>query len=150
MVRDWMEAQSVQSQALQDTLKRLVNATERNVTPLKRVGEAEDDWRAKSLTEIRRETVRERTAWRCPRPPTSSRIDYWPGFVDAMATLLLVFVFLLSVFILAQFFLGQEVTSKDTVLSRLNAQLAELTDCCRWRRRARATCRKRSRPCRRT
>jgi chemotaxis protein MotB len=57
-----------------------------------------------------------------------SRIDYWPGFVDAMATLLLVFVFLLSVFILSQFFLGQEVTSKDTVLNRLNAQLAELTE----------------------
>jgi chemotaxis protein MotB len=57
-----------------------------------------------------------------------SRIDYWPGFVDAMATLLLVFVFLLSAFILAQFYLGQEVTSKDTVLSRLNAQIAELTE----------------------
>ncbi len=57
-----------------------------------------------------------------------SRIDYWPGFVDAMATLLLVFVFLLSVFILAQFFLGQEVTNKDTVLTRLNAQIAELTE----------------------
>jgi chemotaxis protein MotB len=57
-----------------------------------------------------------------------ARIDYWPGFVDAMATLLLVFVFLLSVFILAQFFLGQEVTSKDTVLNRLNAQIAELTE----------------------
>ena len=52
-------------------------------------------------------------------------INYWPGFVDAMATLLLVFVFLLSVFILAQFFLGQEVTNKDTVLTRLNAQIAE-------------------------
>lgn len=62
---------------------------------------------------------------RAKRP---SRIDYWPGFVDAMATLLLVFVFLLSVFILAQFFLGQEVTSKDTVLSRLNVQIAELTE----------------------
>jgi chemotaxis protein MotB len=58
----------------------------------------------------------------------SARIDYWPGFVDALATLLLVFVFLLSVFILAQFFLGQEVTSKDTVLTRLNAQIAELTE----------------------
>ena len=56
------------------------------------------------------------------------RIDYWPGFVDALATLLLVFVFLLSVFILAQFFLGQEVTNRDTVLTRLNAQIAELTD----------------------
>lgn len=57
-----------------------------------------------------------------------TRIDYWPGFVDAMATLLLVFVFLLSVFILAQYFLGQEVTSKDTVMTRLNAQIAELTE----------------------
>jgi hypothetical protein len=56
MVRDWMEAQSTQQQALQETLKRLANATERNVTPLKRVGEGDDDWRAKSLTEIRRET----------------------------------------------------------------------------------------------
>ena len=56
------------------------------------------------------------------------RIDYWPGFVDALATLLLVFVFLLSVFILSQFFLGQEVTNRDTVLNRLNAQIAELTE----------------------
>ncbi len=56
MVRDWMEAQSAQQQALQETLKRLANATERNVTPLKRIGEGDDDWRAKSLTEVRRET----------------------------------------------------------------------------------------------
>ena len=59
---------------------------------------------------------------------SQSRIDYWPGFVDALSTLLLVFVFLLSMFILSQFFLGQEVTSKDTVLNRLNAQIAELTE----------------------
>ena len=56
MVRDWMEAQSQQQQALQDTLKRLISATERNVTPLKRVAESDDDWRSKSVTEIRRET----------------------------------------------------------------------------------------------
>jgi hypothetical protein len=58
MVRDWMEAQSQQQQALQDTLKRLIHATERNVTPLKRerVAESDDDWRSKSVTEIRRET----------------------------------------------------------------------------------------------
>jgi len=55
MVRDWMEAQAVQQQVLQDTLKRIANATERTVTPLKRV-EPDDDWRAKSITEIRRET----------------------------------------------------------------------------------------------
>jgi hypothetical protein len=57
MVRDWMEAQSTQQQALQETLKRLTSVTERNVTPLKRMGEGDDDWRAKgSLTEVRRET----------------------------------------------------------------------------------------------
>jgi len=57
-----------------------------------------------------------------------ARTDYWPGFVDAMATLLLVFIFLLSVFFLAQFFLSQEITGKDTVLNRLNSQIAELTE----------------------
>jgi hypothetical protein len=57
MVRDWMESQSTQQQALQETLKRLTSATERNVTPLKRVGEGEDEWRAKgSVSEIRRDT----------------------------------------------------------------------------------------------
>ena len=55
------------------------------------------------------------------------RSDYWPGFVDVMATLLLVFIFLLSVFVLAQFFLSQEITGRDTVLNRLNAQIAELS-----------------------
>ncbi|PRD43948.1 hypothetical protein C5748_08875 [Phyllobacterium phragmitis] len=54
-------------------------------------------------------------------------IDYWPGFVDALSTLLLAIMFLLSVFVLAQFLLSQEVTSKDTVLNRLNSQINELT-----------------------
>jgi chemotaxis protein MotB len=54
--------------------------------------------------------------------------DYWPGFVDAMATLLLVVTFLLSLFMLAQFFLTQEASSKDTALRRLNDQIARLTE----------------------
>ena len=54
--------------------------------------------------------------------------DYWPGFVDAMATLLLVIIFLLSIFVLAQFFLSQEISGRDSVLNRLNAQIAELTE----------------------
>ncbi len=64
-----------------------------------------------------------------PRGRTGRRIggDYWPGFVDAMATLLLVMTFLLSVFMLAQYFVTQEASSKDTALQRLNAQIAELT-----------------------
>jgi chemotaxis protein MotB len=53
--------------------------------------------------------------------------DYWPGFVDALSTMLLVIIFLLSVFMLAQFFLSSEVTGKDTVLNRLNQQIQQLT-----------------------
>ena len=55
-------------------------------------------------------------------------VDYWPGFVDALSTLLLVIIFLLTVFMVAQFLLGREVTGKDTALQRLNAQIAELTE----------------------
>lgn len=57
-----------------------------------------------------------------------AEIDYWPGFVDALSTLLIGIVFLLSVFVLAQFFLSQEITGKDTALQRLEKQVAELTD----------------------
>src|SRR6202165_5025281 len=55
-------------------------------------------------------------------------VDYWPGFVDALSTLVLGIIFLLSVFVVVQFFLSQEVTSKDTALARLNAQIAQLTE----------------------
>lgn len=56
------------------------------------------------------------------------RIDYWPGFVDALSTLLLAIMFLLSVFVLAQFLLSQEISGKDAVLNRLNSQINELTE----------------------
>src|SRR4051794_5664354 len=55
-------------------------------------------------------------------------INYWPGFVDALSTLLLGVIFLLTVFAVVQFYLSQEVTGKDTALTRLNAQIAQLTD----------------------
>jgi chemotaxis protein MotB len=54
-------------------------------------------------------------------------VEYWPGFVDALSTLVLGIVFLLSTFVVVQFYLSQEVTGKDTALARLNAQIAELT-----------------------
>jgi len=54
-------------------------------------------------------------------------VNYWPGFVDALSTMLLVIIFLLSVFMLAQFFVSREVSSKDTALSKLNQQIEELT-----------------------
>eukprot|EP01037_Dinobryon_pediforme_P008221 gene8221-8305_t len=54
-------------------------------------------------------------------------IDYWPGFVDALSTMLLTIIFLLSVFMLAQFFLAREVSGKDQQLTKLNKQIDELT-----------------------
>ena len=55
-------------------------------------------------------------------------VDYWPGFVDALSTLVLAIVFLLTVFMVAQFFLSQQVTDKDTALQKLTRQISELTD----------------------
>jgi chemotaxis protein MotB len=55
-------------------------------------------------------------------------MNYWPGFVDALSTLLLAIIFLLSLFAIVQFYLSQEVTGKDTALSRLNLQIAQLTE----------------------
>jgi len=55
-------------------------------------------------------------------------VDYWPGFVDALSTLILGIIFLLTVFVVVQFVLSQEVTGKDTALSRLTARLSQLTE----------------------
>ena len=55
-------------------------------------------------------------------------VDYWPGFVDALSTLILGIIFLLTVFVVVQFVLSQEVTGKDTALARLSARIAQLTD----------------------
>lgn len=65
--------------------------------------------------------------------PNSRRIrgrapsgDYWPGFVDAMSSLLLVLIFLLTLFMLTQFVLSQLVSNKDNALQSLRSQIAEL------------------------
>ena len=55
-------------------------------------------------------------------------MNYWPGFVDALSTLILSVIFLLSVFVVVQFFMAQEVSGKDTALARLNAQIVQLTN----------------------
>src|SRR5919201_4446149 len=62
------------------------------------------------------------------RARRDSGMNYWPGFVDALSTLILGIIFLLTVFVVVQFYLTQEVTGKDTALSRLNAQIAQLTE----------------------
>ena len=59
---------------------------------------------------------------------SDSGMNYWPGFVDALSTLILSIIFILTVFVVVQFYLQQEVAGKDTALSRLTAQIAQLTE----------------------
>jgi chemotaxis protein MotB len=54
-------------------------------------------------------------------------VDYWPGFVDALSTLLMSIMFLLTVFVIGQFILSREISGRDEVLNRLNSQVNELT-----------------------
>ncbi|MDQ2955144.1 MAG: peptidoglycan -binding protein [Pseudomonadota bacterium] len=55
-------------------------------------------------------------------------VDYWPGFVDALSTLVLGVIFLLTVFAVVQFYQAQEMSGKDTALQRLTAQIAQLSE----------------------
>ena len=54
--------------------------------------------------------------------------DIWPGFVDVLSGLLLVFIFLLVVFGLVQFFLTQSLTVQGSALQKLQRQVTELAD----------------------
>ena len=51
--------------------------------------------------------------------------DIWPGFVDALASLLMVVIFLLMVFALAQHFLSDALSGRDEALAAASAQAAE-------------------------
>jgi len=55
-------------------------------------------------------------------------LNPWPGYVDALSTLLMVIIFVLLVFVLAQAFLSVALSGRDRALDRLNQQVAELTD----------------------
>ena len=60
------------------------------------------------------------------RAPRGDHI--WPGFVDALATLLLVIIFVLAVFMITFFFLSQALSGRDEALERLNRQLVEIAE----------------------
>jgi chemotaxis protein MotB len=62
--------------------------------------------------------------------------NIWPGFVDALGTLLLVILFLLLVFIMAQFFLGEALSGRDQALKRLEGRVSELSELLALERRA--------------
>jgi chemotaxis protein MotB len=55
-------------------------------------------------------------------------LSAWPGYVDALSTLLMVIIFVLLVFVLAQGFLSVVLTGRDKQLDRVNRQLAEVSD----------------------
>jgi len=57
-----------------------------------------------------------------------NRADIWPGFVDALATLLMVIIFLLMIFVIAQSFLNDALSGRDQALDRLRNQVSELAD----------------------
>ncbi len=54
--------------------------------------------------------------------------DIWPGFVDALASLLMVIIFLLMIFVLAQFLLREAISGRDAALVKLQSQIVELAD----------------------
>ena len=55
-------------------------------------------------------------------------IDIWPGFVDALAQLLMVIIFILLVFTAGQFFLADALTGRDKALKELQQQVSQLSD----------------------
>ena len=62
------------------------------------------------------------------RRGAADELNPWPGYVDALSTLLMVIIFVLLVFVLAQAFLSVALTGRDRALDRLNRQVAELTE----------------------
>jgi chemotaxis protein MotB len=62
--------------------------------------------------------------------------DVWPGYVDALTSLLRAITFLLTVFVLAQFFLGQALSGREKALQKLSQEVAALSEQLAGERRA--------------
>jgi chemotaxis protein MotB len=62
------------------------------------------------------------------RNRTRRSADIWPGFVDAISTLLLVLIFLLTIFISSEFLLSKLLSTKDDALDNLNMQIYQLSE----------------------
>ena len=71
-----------------------------------------------------------------PRNSRRSSIDIWPGFVDALAQLLMVIIFILLVFTAGQFYLSEVLSGRDQALQQLQRQVSELGDLLALERRA--------------
>ncbi|MEK9849371.1 MAG: flagellar motor protein, partial [Candidatus Puniceispirillum sp.] len=62
----------------------------------------------------------------------------WPGFVDALATLLMVIIFVLMVFVLVQVNLAYRVSGQDATMGEMRQQLASLGELLSLERKASA------------
>ena len=62
------------------------------------------------------------------RNTRSRNVNIWPGFVDGLATILLVVIFVLLVFLAGQFFLSLRLSGREAQLERLNSQIDELAE----------------------
>ena len=55
-------------------------------------------------------------------------LDYtWPGFVDALSSLLMVIIFVLMIFVISQYFISQKISGQDEALVELKNKLIELS-----------------------
>jgi len=52
--------------------------------------------------------------------------DIWPGFVDALTSLIMVMIFVLLIFAIGQFVLSDSLAGKNRALDALNSKVAEL------------------------
>jgi len=57
----------------------------------------------------------------------SNGLDAWPGYVDALSTLLMVTIFVLLVFVLAEAFLSSALTGSNNTIDKLKTEIASLS-----------------------
>ena len=67
-------------------------------------------------------------ASRTRRHGNDNGLDAWPGYVDALSTLLMVIIFVLLVFVLAQAFLSATLSGRNQALDKATKQLTALTN----------------------
>ena len=51
----------------------------------------------------------------------------WPSFVDALASLLIVIIFILLIFVISQYYISQKLSGKDQALSKLKNEILNIT-----------------------
>jgi len=62
------------------------------------------------------------------RGSRGEKVDIWPGWVDALSSLIMVVIFLLMVFVLGQFYLTSALQGRDRQLADLQSRVAQLAD----------------------